>query len=312
MNRLLKYKESLIRFIKDKNTNANFVNIANVIDNSDLVFPIILLTTMNNQNKRYHISMQGYYVAGTIEFLYSLMFLYENNKSLNISQYNDLIALSNKNLLLNIESIKNVFDPVKFNNIIRISLEYYNEYIKDLSNLFNYSPTFDNTKHYEDIIEWYLVDNKELIDKYRNKKMLAKESLEQYIYYKYTRLSELAVLLGWIMGGGDISNLSKLKKTAKYFSILYKLSLDFDNLEKDINNNSDFTYNYILNCGLQNSYESFLIYKEKFIEESMIQDIYTNTFKELLDDIEYKIDIIINKSSPDLKSTYSTPTTSKR
>lgn len=308
MNRLFRYKESLVRFIKDKNTNSiidifNFDNIISIIENSDITFPIILLTTMNNQNKRHKLSMQGYYTATTIELLSVIISLHENN-SLDTIKYNNLIANCGKGLEYNIESIKTVVESDKLVNIMQYSLQSYNNFIKDMDNLFDFKVEFANSKHCNDVIKWYLKDNNELIDKYKQTKLITKESLEKYIYYRYTKLCELSILLGWIMGGGSNDNILKLKKTAKYFSILYKLSIDFQNLENDISNNNNYNYNYILNCGLQNSYESFLIYKEKFIEESMIQDIYTNTFKELLDNIEEKIDFVIDKSSPDLKSNF--------
>jgi len=48
-------------------------------------FPILLLTVMNNQNKKNHISMQGYYLASSIEFLIIFLQVIESKKKLLIN-----------------------------------------------------------------------------------------------------------------------------------------------------------------------------------------------------------------------------------
>ena len=57
MSRIQKYKESLYRFIKDKSclmkTNDEISNfIYEKVKKDDLLFSILLLTIMNNQNKK--------------------------------------------------------------------------------------------------------------------------------------------------------------------------------------------------------------------------------------------------------------------
>ena len=37
----------------------------------------------------------------------------------------------------------------------------------------------------------------------------------------------------------------------------------------------------------------------------MLEDVYTNTIKEIVDTIEANVDMIIDQTSPDLKSSYS-------
>ena len=318
MSRLIRYRESLTRFIKDKNSLITDKDINNHIDKSDLVFPIIALTTMNNQNKKYHLSMQGYYVASAIEFLNTLITILniesnignniENKNGTLLNNYHILINSAMMSFKYNLDSIKNVHAGEKFTNIILHSMEYFNEYVKTIMILNTYKPDIIDIKPHHDVINWYIKDNITLIESYKKSQFISKESIDQYIEYRYTKLCELTIILGWIMGGGDITKVKKLKKTAKYFSIIYKISLDFDTLEKDIiniNNVNKNKWNMILNYGLQKTYEEFLKYKEKFIEESMTQDIYTATFKEILDNIDTKIDVIIDQTSPDLKSTYS-------
>ena len=46
--------------------------------------------------------------------------------------------------------------------------------------------------------------------------------------------------------------------------------------------------------------------KQKFIEVAMLLDIYTTTIKEIVNNIEARVDEIIDETSPDIKSCYST------
>ena len=143
---------------------------------------------------------------------------------------------------------------------------------------------------------------------------ITKESMNLYIEKKYQTVCELAIVLGWIMGGGDLESISKVSKMAKYMAIMYKISLDYRNLDHDLDNGSNkelYTTNFVLNYGLEESYAAFLQNKEKFIEESMTHKIYTATIKEIIDALEYSIDIVVEKSSPDLKSNYSSFSTNK-
>jgi hypothetical protein len=106
------------------------------------------------------------------------------------------------------------------------------------------------------------------------------------------------------LGGGDEKTLDSLDKIGTSFANMIKLADDFMNLEKDIENSETYTKNYIVNFGFQNSFEMFIDNKQKFIEGCIILDIYTNTVKEIVDLIECKVDLIIDKSSPDMVSHY--------
>ena len=113
MSRLQKYKESLVRFIKDKScisTTPMELNtmIYDKIKGTDLVFPILLLTIVNNQNKKNHISVQGYYLATIVEFvsLYSKT-IEDHNIPNKIEMSNYLLYCINKSFEQNTESLKN-------------------------------------------------------------------------------------------------------------------------------------------------------------------------------------------------------------
>lgn len=324
MSRIQKYKESLHKFIKDKsclmddtdeaNTQLNNFVYSKIKDN-DMIFPILLLTMMNNQNKKNHISMQGYYIASSVEFLNVSLQIIEGKQDIIAKLGNDsynklfnmLLINANKSLQQNIESIKNTYQAqlqVLVNIIINL-LSVFNSTLKVVNSFNDFKFNVTTKSCNNNIVNWYLKTNNELIDKFKTFKQVTKESLQEYVEKKYISICELAITLGWIIGGGDIKEVNKIKKSAKYFAIMYKLSRDFENLSNDIKNSEKYTSNYVLNFGLQDGYEAFLNNKEKFIEESMVEDVYTNTIKEIIDTIEANVDMIIDQTSPDLKSSYS-------
>lgn len=326
MSRIQKYKESLYRFIKDKsclfdNEEEEELNsyIYKKIKESDLIFSIMLLTVMNNQNKKNHVTMQGYYFAASVEFFNSIIYLIENKKEIvalfgddkYFKLYNNLYLSINKSFQQNIESIKNPYQ-IKNDalvNVIIAALNVYNKTFKLVNKFTDFEFTILNRGCSNNIIIWYLKEDTKKIDKFRKLKRVSKESMNLYIEKKYLTTCELGIIIGWIMGGGDIQSIPNIKKTAKYVATMYKISRDFEKLDYDLENSENYTSNYVLNFGLQEAYELFLQNKEKFIEESMDYKIYTTTIKEVIDSIESNIDHIIDQSSPDLKSNYSSYST---
>jgi 5'-3' exonuclease len=63
--------------------------------------------------------------------------------------------------------------------------------------------------------------------------------------------------------------------------------------------------------GLQEAFELFMEAKTKIIESCITLDLYSNTMKEVLDLIETRIDNLIEKTRPDLKSNYTLSISSK-
>ena len=326
MSRVQKYKESLYRFIKDKSCLFDASQddelckyVYNKIKENDLIFSILLLTIMNNQNKKNHVTMQGYYFASSIEFFNSIIYLIENKKDIvakfgedkYIKLYGNLYWNINKSFQQNIESIKNPYQ-IKNDalvNIIITALSFYNKTFKMLNKFSDFKFTILNRGCSNNVVIWYLKTDTKRIEKFKKLKRVSKESMNTYIEKKYLTVCELSIIIGWIMGGGDIANVNNIKKTAKYVATMYKIARDFEKLDSDLENAEEYSNNYVINFGLQDAYELFLSNKEKFIEESMDYKIYTTTVKEVIDSIEANIDNIIDQSSPDLKSNYSSYST---
>lgn len=325
MNRLQKYKDSLYRFIKDKSSfiEKNNLNgqkleffLLNEIKSHDMILPIILLTTLNSKNKKNNISMQCYYFACIIEFM-TLYFYILENKNIIIEQFSELeyIKIYNKIIILiyklmenNIESMKNtnknIGSTINVTNIILNTMNSVSTCMTKLNNFHGFEFDVSETNCHSDVVNWYLKSDNSITNDYKELQKVSKECIDQYIDMKYTSICEVSLLIGWIAGCGDIKKTNKIKEAAKAFSIIYKLSLDFKNMNNDIkcSQNVKYTKNYVLNFGLENSYELFLNNKKLFIEIMMLLDIYTNTLSEIIDNIEENIDFIIDQTSPDIKS----------
>lgn len=325
MNRLQKYKDSLYRFIKDKSSfiDKNNLNdqkleffLLNEIKSHDMILPIILLTTLNSKNKKNNISMQCYYFACIVEFMTLYFYILENKKTI-VDQFSELdyIKVHNKIIILiyklmenNIESMKNtgknIGSVINVTNIILNTMNSVSTCMTKLNKFHGFEFNVSNSNCHSDVVNWYLKSDNSVTNEYKELKRVSKECINEYINMKYTSICEVSLLIAWVAGCGDIKKVNKIKEAAEAFSIIYKLSLDFKNMDNDIkySHNSKYTKNYVLNFGLENGYELFLNNKKLFIEIMMILDIYTNTLSEIIDNIEENIDFIIDQTSPDIKS----------
>ena len=320
MSRLLRYKESLDKFIRDRsclfddNTPIKELLYKN-IENSDLILPILLMTILNNQNRKNKIIMQGYYAASSVKFISMLMSLIDNKKDV-VGKYGyeeyeklktHLMVCSNKSLCQNLETVKNTVPQNK--NPANILLNVMKMHTTNLSQDYilkecELKTTNKNAK--DDTLKWYIKDNKILKDIFSTMKQVNRKSMKEYTTNRIALLTDIAFSYGWLMGCGEPKMLKKIKKIAQIFSVIYQISTDFGNIEADLlRSKNGITGNYIINYGLQNSYELFLKAKQQFIENAMILELYTSTIKEILNNLESKIDAVIEESSPDLKSTYS-------
>ena len=323
MSRLSRYKESLARFIKDRSClseseflpNADIYPIIyNYAKESDLILPTILLTIMHNQNKKHHISIQGYYAATGIEFL-SIMINIIMNYNTFVEKYsfeiyvktiNFLILSFHKSMCQNLDSINN---SIRHNIKSKLSDVFANVMAlcnKKLSYkyLLN-SPKFEyNNRHPKtDTLRWYLNDNSQVLREFKKIKQLKKESLNQHINNTLGSICELAFGIGWYIGLGEKKDINKIIKLSHNFTMLYKISKDFEIIENDIlNHNNKLSTNYVVNYGLQESHETYKENQQKFIEGAMTMDIYTNTIKEILNSIEQRVDVVLEQTSPDLNS----------
>lgn len=292
--------------------------IYSLIQQNDSIYSTLFLTIMNNQNKKHHLSVQGYYIAVAIELMDVLGTVVENcsniQKIFGTNGYakmcNCLFICAEKALQQNMNSVKNLYLPNNLNNIILRSIVLLTETYRNIMELGDHVIDVTNKGCSLNIVDWFLKNDDALSKKFKSLSQVSKESLAIYTCKKFFYMSDLTIMLGWMFGNGNVEDIDHFKRTGKYFGMIYALSKDFRTLEKDVNGANIHSLNYVVNFGLQDGYEEFINNKQSFISDMLGQDLYTITVKEIVEKIEFDIDSIIDLTSPDLKSSYSTKVSS--
>lgn len=313
MSRISRYQNSISKYMKTKSCIINLdttmkTQILDILEDSDYSLPIILLTILSNQNRKNKTSLHGYYMGCGIELMMIISKLIEN-KTYYITKYSDqeinriivkISTLINLCLSQNVECIQKSVSKEK-------TLKMFHDSIKLLtSKLFDVLIT-DNIELEDYIKKTDLFKYEFNINKPKDKilklKQVKKQDLITFIKKKYGSVCQSALILGYQLGSGS-EIVKQLEKMGEYLGIMVKISNDFKNLERDLNHSKDFTFNYVLNYGLQDSFELFMEAKTNIIETCITFDLYSHTMKEVLDLIESRIDLVLGKTKADLKSNY--------
>lgn len=311
MSRVSRYKESIDRFIKQRGNNSEILN-TNLkdhfnkhLEDSNYDFSILMLTIMNNQQKKNKISFQGYYAATGIEYLHIILRILTNTelKLIDHQLISTLLLLSMKTISQNIDVAKRCVASEEVNKI-HFSIA---ELVADKSGINGIMYEIENLdttsrKKKKDVIK-FLSKREDMANKYENMKLVSRQDIDCIVEKKICSLASLSLNMAWILGNGNASQSKRINRAGKYFGMLYQIANDFESFDKDLDN--EVTLNYIINCGFQLAHETFMENKQKFIEETMILDIYTVTIKELLDKIERKVDLVLETTSPEIKSNFS-------
>ena len=310
MSRISRYQESIEKFIKNKNINDYFTEeySKNIFDNlikSDHLGGIIVSTIFNHNSKKTNFKGHGYFVGMMIDII--IMILKSDDKTQNIN-YNLFIGLY-KLLTENINLIKTTKHDT-LNKIIILALSYFNNNIYDI--LIDVKIGEPQKMVKSDLLNLKSIDDKI----YKKISVMNKYDSEDFITYIdkiYGKLGKMIFVLSWILGGGDITKdiIKSIELIGEKFGVIYKICYDFENIVSDINNitennNKDKTSkNIVINIGIQESFALFMETKSIFYEESFKLDIYTHTMKEVIDELENKLDKVLENCKIDVKSVYS-------
>jgi hypothetical protein len=317
MSRITRYQESMKHFIYYKSgigeLNKKYQEIIkNVINNSNYVMSILLLTILNNQCKKNKINLHGYYIASAIELLISVVRILEN-----YNMYNQLydsqiilctvistIGIVNKLFINNLELVSEIYKTDK-DHLIKIILNLTSNLMSTQINMCTSASdiAFSNEK-IEDMK--YTFNNICCVELLKKNKQVNKIYLNKYIEETYGKICQLTILSAWVLGGGSYNMNENLNRIGYHFSTIIKLSYDYKNLETDIlyhnikkkdDEEIYYSLNLIANYGIQEIFEQFINSKQTIIESCMILDIYTNTCKEIINLIEKQIDNLIELST---------------
>jgi hypothetical protein len=308
MSRISRYQESIEKFIKNKNINEYFSESYSKIiyDNlikSDHLGGIIVSTIFNHNTKKTNFKGHGYFIGLMIDII--IMIVKSKDKDSYIN-YNLFIGLY-KLLTENINLIKTTKHDV-LNKIIIIIMSYFNDNIYDILIDIKVGETQKMIK--SDLLNLKSIDDKiykklSMMNKYDNDDFIA------YITKIYGKLGKLIFVISWVLGGGDTSKdtIKSIETIGEQFGILQKICYDFESIATDINDMDKDKYksskNIVINIGIQESFALFMETKSIFYEESYKLDVYTHTMKEVIDELENKIDKVLENCKIDIKSVYS-------
>lgn len=319
--RFSKYQNSVLKFINDRSSISEYECkdiIMDLIKNSDFILPITLLTVMKNIGIKNKLTttIHGYDMATGIELLCILLNILENPTYIDgnkkdillplLPTYINLSLSNNLNMLLHhIGDNKgkdilliNRYTYLQLNDKMVAMITKISQYKLDLKNYYTNNGVPNN------LFKFHFTHSSSK-GKLQKIKVLPKDKLLNYINDTTGIVCQLALILGWILGFGDYQMVSSLERLGYHLGLIIKLSHDFSTLEQDLDclSSTNTTTNYILNFGFSDAFALFSESKEKFNEGLLTLGIHTPTIKEFIDILERKVDISVDQSSPDLKST---------
>ncbi len=112
-------------------------------------------------------------------------------------------------------------------------------------------------------------------------KEITLENLEKIIHLKTISLFEIAFLLGWVFGGGDLDKLEKIKKCAYHFGKAFQIADDLQDYQEDLEKGKKI--NFAIAFGKNKAIEIFdqeLKHLKKTFKEL---GIYSESFQILID-----------------------------
>jgi hypothetical protein len=315
MSRITRYQESIDKFIKNKlNLIYDYDDNKFVYDNlknSNHLCGIILSTILNTNIKKSCLKIHGYYMAIGIDIL--LLIVKINS---NYLYYSNLLGDKLHNIILHLQL--GVYKAFQLNldgykssksndvvNIILFTMNYLNTLLTDILKTYKFQSNKKMIK--SDILSIDDINTKDNKDKLQKLIRIEEEELMTYTKNTYGNIGKLCIILGWVLGGGNINKdtLCKLESLGESFGLIYKICSDYMNVQNDINNTSKYSTNVLINVGINDSFSVFNDMKSKFIEDALILNLFTHTTKEVIDTLENKIDKCLSKSKIDMKSTYS-------
>jgi len=89
---------------------------------------------------------------------------------------------------------------------------------------------------------------------------LTHDEIYDIIIQKTSSFFEISIVLGWIVGGGDINSLDIVKELAKLLGLCYQIYDDFIDYDEDC---KQYSHNYVYHCGYNVAYKNFISYQEE-------------------------------------------------
>jgi hypothetical protein len=158
-----------------------------------------------------------------------------------------------------------------------------------------------------DIIKFKFEDENIYEDKYKKLSRIENDEIEQYITTKYGTIGQCSFIIGWLMAMSDSNQktIDLISNLGTSFGIMVKLTHDFNSLEDNIKNAKDMSFNYIVNCGIHNSFSLLDKNKIDFIQGCMTNGIFNGIIKEIIEKLNQNYESCLENTSLELQSQYS-------
>jgi hypothetical protein len=317
MSRISRYQESILKFIKTKSNYSDFIksdkDIESLIEVNDHETSIILLTILNGLYKKKKLrAHHGYYMASGIDIVMNYVMINDNITFFN-SKYNEKIIKKISRqmpiyifdcLSQNIEASENVIDDDKVMKLQRSVTSYLHKRMIEITDFYEFNG--EHKVHRTDIIKFKFKNKKIIDDTYRKLSVIDEDILMKYINNTYGSVCKCSFVLGWLIGFGEEKMIPELEKLGIHLGLMLKLSHDFKNIERDMENTkNNISTNTIINYGIHHCFSLFNESKTKLLEGCLSLDIYNITIKEIIDLIERKFDTQLQNTDLELQSRYS-------
>ena len=130
------------------------------------------------------------------------------------------------------------------------------------------------------------IDKEEYIKDYKNV-----DDILNLIHLKTTTFFEISFVSAYLLAGGNINNIEKIKKCVKYFGLAFQISDDFEDIIEDSKRivNKEFNPNLICKYGKKKAMDIFNKSITQFINLSKELKIYNKVFIELIEFLNRRI-----------------------
>lgn len=239
------YKQILNEYV-----NVNKKKYKNIIAN-----PIISILSLSIFKNTQNMSNNSYGISNIQDFVINVELLINELKKLNFS---------------------NVIPLNKFKKILSLHKQLINNYTIIIGQL------TDTQKLHKFLIGYKTINNCfKKIENICGKNNVSIENITEDIY---CNIIQMSVMISWLIGDGDLTQLNKIKNASNHFGYLYKIYLDIDD------NSNEFSYlNHLSHFDIM---ELYLEHKEKMLLELMGINIKFDIIDEITKQFDEKISLV--------------------
>tara|TARA_Y100001970_G_scaffold126787_1_gene156756 strand:+ start:1229 stop:2176 length:948 start_codon:yes stop_codon:yes gene_type:complete len=230
--------------------------------------PIIVDEVVKKMNKKTNNKMDGSYLALMVELIHTSSLLIDDLPSMDNDverrgkptfhkKYNTLGAKMASSVMLSgaYDMLEKMFYYIQ-------DIGIYSKEECELRTHIIYTSVLENLGEngiimgqYIDLLPLYSIEFGDIVSKELSNYKTGK-IIRELIYKKTTVLFELAFVSSYILSGGDINNVHKVKEATRHFGLAFQISDDFLDEKQDTDRIvKGLTPNYVINFGKDISYQ---------------------------------------------------------